>query len=135
MATIETLLLKLSFCLDATIWRKVYDPLWTEIQYLARKFKISKFENLTFYYHEMTVNTLKVRIWNPKVIFPNLYLPYNWSKLVKKTILMQICLNSAKNRHKNIFTLIWEKLGETFNLVLSTRPPRCSLQRNFVGDC
>ena len=41
-------------------------------------------------------------------------MPYSGTKLAKKTILMQMCPNQAKNRHKNIFHSHLGKFGEKF---------------------
>ena len=57
------------------------------------------FENFGSLYH----SELKSNIWHENSKYFFLYLPYNGTKLVKNTILMQMYLNQAKNRRKKFF--------------------------------
>ena len=63
----------------------------------------------------MIANALKFKISNQKKIFPNPFLLNNGTKLVKKTILIQMYVNYAKNEDKNIFYSHFGKIGEKFS--------------------
>ena len=64
----------------------------------------------------MIANALKFKISNQKKIFTNPYLLNNGTKLVKKTILIQMYVNYAKNQYKNIFYSHLGEIGENFQL-------------------